>query len=122
MISPWKCGWLNPNTMSCTGPIAMMAPLLRRKPAPSRTHPAADLNLPRPGLVRAACLQYRLSARCGTPPRWDEKRRPGYLGCDARMVTSDLSEAGVVRSRAASRARDQALLDRNGPRLDFLDG
>jgi len=38
------------------------------------------------------------------------------------MVTSDLSEAGVVRSRAASRARDQALLDRNGPRLDFLDG
>src|SRR5215470_12349430 len=27
MISPWKLGWLNPKTMSCTGPIAMMAPL-----------------------------------------------------------------------------------------------
>jgi hypothetical protein len=23
MISPWKFGWLNPSTMSCTGPMAM---------------------------------------------------------------------------------------------------
>src|SRR5215467_7182524 len=27
MTSPWKLGWLNPNTMSCTGPIAIMTPL-----------------------------------------------------------------------------------------------
>jgi hypothetical protein len=24
MISPWKLGWLNPRTSSCTGPMAMM--------------------------------------------------------------------------------------------------
>ena len=23
MISPWKFGWLNPNTINCTGPMAM---------------------------------------------------------------------------------------------------
>src|SRR5580704_10804727 len=27
MISPWKSGWLNPSTMSCTGPIAIFLPL-----------------------------------------------------------------------------------------------
>src|ERR1022692_876241 len=27
MISPWKLGWLNPKTMSCTGPIAISLPL-----------------------------------------------------------------------------------------------
>jgi hypothetical protein len=26
MISPWKLGWLNPSTSSCTGPIAMRSP------------------------------------------------------------------------------------------------
>src|SRR6185312_6444317 len=26
MISPWKLGWLNPSTMSCTGPIAICIP------------------------------------------------------------------------------------------------
>src|ERR1700704_4944672 len=28
MISPWKSGWLNPSTISCTGPIAMSAPFV----------------------------------------------------------------------------------------------
>src|ERR1700730_2055712 len=37
MISPWKLGWLNPKTMSCTGPIAISLPL-----SPDRWFSPAD--------------------------------------------------------------------------------
>src|SRR4051794_21490737 len=37
MISPWKSGFGNPSTMSCTGPIAMVAPIRRCVPAGCRS-------------------------------------------------------------------------------------
>src|SRR5215469_14960200 len=117
MISPWKSGWLNPKTISCTGPIAIVTPLpgpqassggsTRRRPERAVTRP-----------IRATCPQYRAAIRRSTPPLWDEDVVPGCaskISDRAQFIRTDEDESD---SGMAGQCGHEVRV----PRADHLQG
>src|ERR1019366_1971254 len=69
MISPWKSGWLNPSTMSCTGPIAIFA-----------SFPSSVVG----SGARWSCLTVAWVGRCGGVRGCGGLRRGGRGGAAGR--------------------------------------